>query len=250
MLDEKLRVVILVQARMGSTRLPGKVLKEVLEKPLLQYLIERLKRVELADEVVIATTTNDLDQEIVEFCQMEQIPLFRGSEEDVLARFYQAAKAFNAEVVVRVTSDCPLIDPKLIGEVIQSYLDNYKTFDYVSNSHMRSFPIGMDTEVFSFKALEEAYNESSLPEEREHVTPFIYRRPGRYKTKLLVHEPNLSFLRLTVDTSEDFELIKKLIEEIYPKKSEFSMDDLVRELTENHPEWQQINSSIKQREIR
>jgi spore coat polysaccharide biosynthesis protein SpsF len=250
MTEKKLRVVILVQARMGSTRLPGKVLKEVWDKPLLQYLTERLKRVELADEVIIATTTNPKDQEIVEFCHMEQIPLFRGSEEDVLDRFYLAAKAFKADVVVRITADCPLVDPKLIDEVIQSYLDNYPTFDYISNSHVRSFPIGMDTEVFSFKSLEEAYNESSLPEEREHVTPFIYRRPNRYKTKLLVHEPNLAHLRLTVDTPEDFELVSKLIERLYPKKPEFTMDDLVRTLTEDHPEWVQINAGVKQRELR
>jgi len=246
----KLRVVILIQARMGSTRLPGKVLKEVMDKPLLQYLIERLRKVEMADEIVIATTTNKEDQEIVDFCHMEQIPLFRGKDEDVLDRIYLAAKAFKADVVVRITSDCPLIDPKLIDDVIKCYLDHFPKLDYVSNSHTRSFPVGMDTEVFSFKVLEEAFNESSLPEEREHVTPFIYRRPNRYKLKVIAHEPNLSHLRLTVDTEEDYVLITKLLEEHYKKNPEFSMDDLVKTLLVDHPEWVKINEAVKQREIR
>lgn len=248
--EKNLRVVIFVQARMGSTRLPGKVLKEVMEKPLLHYLVERLKRVELADEVVIATTTNEEDEEIVEFCHFEQIPLFRGQSEDVLERFYLAAKAFQADVIVRITADCPLIDPKLIDQVIKEYLDTYPKYDYISNSRFRSFPIGMDAEVFSFKSLEEAYLESTLPEEKEHVTPFIYRRPSRYSTKIISHEPNLSFLRLTVDTQEDFDLISKLIEEHYPKNPQFSMQDLLQTLLIDHPDWQNINAHIKQRELR
>ena len=249
MTENKLRVVILIQARMGSTRLPGKVLKEVMEKPLLQYLTERLKRVELSDEIVIATTTNLEDQDIVDFCHLEQIPLFRGKSEDVLDRFYLAAKTFKADVVVRITADCPLVDPKLIDDVIKCYLDNYPKYDYVSNSHTHSFPIGMDTEVFSFKALEDAFNESLLAEEREHVTPFIYRRPNRYKLKLISHEPNLSNLRLTVDTSQDFDLISKLLEEIYPENPEFSLDDLLKALAD-HPEWVKINANVQHRHLR
>lgn len=246
---KKLRVVILVQARMGSTRLPGKVLNEVMDKSLLDYLIERLNRVTLADEIVIATTTDLIDEKIVDFCLFEKIPLFRGKNEDVLDRYYSAAKAFKADVVVRITADCPLIDPKIIDQVIKIYLDNYPKFDYVSNSHMRSFPIGMDVEVFSFKALEEAFNDASLPEEREHVTPFIYRRPTRYQKYLLTHTPNLSHFRLTVDTVEDFQLIKTLLEEIYPKNPEFSMDDVIKTLSVDHPDWIKINSSVKQKEL-
>ncbi len=250
MIEKKLRVVVLIQARMGSTRLPGKVLKEVMEKQLLQYLIERLRRVELADEIVIATTTNSEDQQIVDFCHVEQIPLFRGSSEDVLERFYLAAKTFKADVVVRITADCPLIDPKLVDQVIKYYLDNYPKYDYVSNSHVRSFPVGMDAEVFSFKVLEEAFQESRLPEEHEHVTPFIYRRPNRYHSGLITHEPNLSHFRLTVDTQEDLDLISLILKELYPKKPEFNMNDVVRVLRVDHPEWVMINANIKQRELR
>lgn len=250
MIEKKLRVVVLVQARMGSTRLPGKVLKEVMERQLLQYLIERLRALELVDEIVIATTTNSEDQQIVDFCHIEQMPLFRGSSENVLERFYLAAKTFKADVVVRITADCPLIDPKLVDQVIKYYLENYPKYDYVSNSHVRSFPIGMDTEVFSFKVLEEAFQESSLPEELEHVTPFIYRRPNRYHSGLITHEPNLSHFRLTVDTEEDFDLISRLLKNLYPKNRKFSMDDIIRVLTVEHPEWVAINSNVKQRELR
>ncbi len=247
--EKKLRVVILVQARMGSTRLPGKVLKEVMDKPLLHYLIERLERVEFKDEIVITTTVNVEDEKIVDFCRFEKIPLFRGQSEDVLDRFFYAAQTFKADVVVRITADCPFCDPLIIDQVIKTYLDNYPKYDYVSNSHMRSYPIGMDVEVFSFKALEEAFHEATLPEEREHVTPFIYRRPTRYHKKLISHEPDLSNFRLTVDTIEDFELIKKILEDIYPKKPHFTMDDIIHILQFEHPEWVMINAAVKQREL-
>ena len=250
-MDEiKLRVVILVQARMGSSRLRGKVLKEVMDKPLLHYLIERLQRVELKEEIVITTTVNVEDEKIVDFCRFEKIPIFRGQSEDVLDRFYYAAQTFKADVIVRITADCPLSDPLIIDQVIKTYLDNYPKYDYVSNSHMgRSYPVGMDVEVFSFKALEEAFHEATLPEEREHVTPFIYRRPTRYHKKLISHQPDLSNFRLTVDTIEDFELINKLLEDIYPKKPNFTMDDIIHILQFDHPEWVKINCAVKQREL-
>lgn len=234
---------------MGSTRLPGKVLREVMDKPLLQYLIERLKRVALADEIVIATTTNSEDQDIVEFCKAEQVPLFRGKSEDVLDRFYMAAKAFKADVIVRITADCPLMDPKLVDQVIEYYLKSYPKYDYVSNSHARSFPIGMDVEVFSFKALEEAFTESTLLEEKEHVTPFIYRRPNRYQKDLITSGKDLSSLRLTVDTLDDFKLIQLLLEKLYPKNPEFSLEDILN-LLKGYPEWIKINSHVPHNHLR
>ncbi|NEO63206.1 MAG: NTP transferase domain-containing protein, partial [Moorea sp. SIO4G2] len=163
-----MKLVIIVQARMTSTRLPGKVLKQVLGKPLLDYQIERLRRVKLADEIVIATTINQTDEPIVELCNSISIPYFRGSEEDVLARYYGAAVEHQADVVVRVTSDCPLIDPQVIDQVIQFYLDHQGEYDYVSNSLQRTYPRGMDTEVFSFAALDEAFHEASAQPDREH----------------------------------------------------------------------------------
>ena len=171
-----MRVVIIVQARMTSTRLPGKVLKTVLGKPLLEYQIERLRRVKLADEIVIATTTNNADQPIIDLCDRLSIPYYRGSEDDVLARYHSAAIFHQADTVVRVTSDCPVIDPQVIDRVIYTYIDEHPKYDYVSNCLERTYPRGMDTEIFSFNALEQAFQQAITQPDREHVTPFIYQQ--------------------------------------------------------------------------
>lgn len=241
-----MKTVIIVQARMTSTRLPGKVLKLVLGKPLLEYQIERLKRVKLAHGVVIATTTNDTDQPILELCDCLFIPYIRGSEEDVLARYYEAAIAHQADVIVRVTSDCPLIDPVIIDRVIRSYLEGAGALDYVSNVLQRTYPRGMDTEVFSFQALQEAYQESTAQPDREHVTPFINRRPERYCLSHVCDGVNNSQHRWTVDTPEDFELIRRILEAIYPVNPYFSMQDCLK-LVDQHPELSQLNAHIEQK---
>ncbi|HIK32263.1 MAG TPA: glycosyltransferase family protein [Oscillatoriales cyanobacterium M4454_W2019_049] len=240
-----MKIVIIVQARMTSTRLPGKVLKQVLGKPLLEYQIERLHRVQLADEIVIATTTKATDDPIVELCDRLSIPYFRGSEEDVLARYHGAAKAHQADVIVRVTSDCPLIDPQAIDRVIQSYIDD--RYDYVSNCIERTYPRGMDTEVFSFKALNEAFLEATAKPDREHVTPFIHRQPDRYKLGSVLYNQNCSQHRWTVDTPEDFALIQKILESLYPQNPEFSLEDCL-ELFDRYPEWSKINAHIEQKQ--
>jgi spore coat polysaccharide biosynthesis protein SpsF len=220
-----MKTAIIVQARMTSTRLPGKVLKPVLGKPLLEYQIERLQRVKLANEIVIATTTNETDEPIVELCNRLAVAYFRGSEEDVLGRYYQAATEHKADLVVRVTSDCPLIDPKVIDEVINLYLKNQSNYDYVSNSLERTYPRGMDTEVFSFSTLQQAFWEATAQPDREHVTPFIYRQPARYSLGHVIYSEDCSHHRWTVDTAEDFELIQKIIEAIYPIKPNFTLED-------------------------
>lgn len=240
------KVVALVQARMGSTRLPGKVLKEVMGRPLLSYLVERLRRVPQIDEIVIATTTNPEDQAIVTLCQKEKISCFRGSAEDVLDRLYRAAKQFEADIVIRITADCPLIDPVCIQQALALYLDEKP--DYVSNAHVRSFPIGMDVEVFSFSSLQEAHQEAKKPEEREHVTPFIYRHPERYCSKVITHTPDLSHLRLTVDTAEDLALITKLLELLYPIKHNFTLQDILSAL-KSHPDWLQLNAHVPHKHL-
>lgn len=244
----KLRTVIIVQARMGSTRLPGKILKKVLEKPLLAYQIERLHRVTLADEIVIATTTNALDQKVVDFCQLEQIPFFRGSEDDVLSRYYEAAKHFDANVVVRVSGDCPLIDPQIVDKVIGFYVQHYPTYHYVSNTLERTYPRGLDVEVFSLSALEQAAKASTRPEEREHVTPYIYRHPELFALANVTHRSNESHHRWTVDTRDDFQLIAEILKTFYPKNPNFTMDDIL-ELLKNHPDWMHINAHIRQKTI-
>jgi len=150
-----MKVTAIIQARMTSTRLPGKVLKKVLNKSLLEYQLERVARSELIDEIIVATTLNESDDPIVGLCKQLGVSIFRGSEGDVLSRYYEAARQYNSDVVVRLTSDCPLIDPKIIDRVIQMYLT--KKFDYVSNTQLKTFPRGMDTEVFSFEILQTAY---------------------------------------------------------------------------------------------
>lgn len=236
--------MIIVQARMGATRLPGKPLKVVRGKTLLAYLIERLKRVKKADGIVIATTVQPEDLKIVEAAKEARVPYFCGSEEDVLDRYYQTAKREGAEVVVRVTGDCPLIDPAVIDEVIQFFLQG--SFDYASNTLERTFPRGMDVEVFSFAALERAAKEAKAPEEREHVTPYLYRHPEIFSLGNLARADDQSRHRLTVDTQEDLILVSLLIEHLYPK--EFTLNDLLRALQEN-PEWEKINSHIEQKPL-
>ena len=217
-----MKTVIIDQARMTSTRLPGKVMKEVLGKPLLEYQIERLKRANEADQLVIATTTNDTDQPIVELCKRLGVAYYSGSEEDVLSRYYEAATEFGADVVVRVTSDCPLIDPAVVDKVIKHYKDNWDKYDYVSNTLTRTYPRGLDTEVFSYKVLQEAFFNAKEQSEREHVTPYICWHPERYRLGNVFHHENQSQHRWTVDTPEDFELIKLILQELYPVSNKFT----------------------------
>lgn len=241
-----MKTVIIVQARMTSTRLPGKILKQVLGKPLIEYQIERLQRVKLVDEIVIATTTNQTDEPIVELCNRLSVPYFRGSEQDVLERYYQATTAHQADVVVRVTSDCPLIDPEVIDKVIDYYLQNQSHYDYVSNSLQRTYPRGMDTEVFSGSVLQQAFWEATAQPDREHVTPFIYRQPDRYRLGHVTYSKDCSHHRWTVDTPEDFDLIQKMLKAIYEKKPNFTLEDCLGLLRE-YPDWYFINNKIEQK---
>jgi spore coat polysaccharide biosynthesis protein SpsF len=243
-----MKTVIIVQARMTSTRLPGKVLYEVMDKPLLEYQIERLGQVRLADELVIATTTNVTDQPIIELCKRLGVAYYRGSEEDVLSRYYEAATQSGADVVVRVTSDCPLIDPGVMDEVISLYINNRDKYDYVSNTLERTYPRGLDTEVFSKTALEKAYREAKEQPEKEHVTLFMYRRPEQFRLANSSGAVDYGHHRWTVDTPEDFELIKLILQELNPVNNRFTWLDVL-DLLNKHPEWVQINASVKQKEL-
>lgn len=242
-----MRTVIIVQARMGSTRFPGKILKEVLGRPLLEYEIERLRRVRNADEIVIATTTNNEDQPIVDLCNRLSCSFFRGSENDVLSRFYHAAEEFKADCVVRVNSDCPLIDPAIVENVIAHYLENRNVFDYVANILEPGYPIGMHTEVFSANALKIAYQEAKDQVEREHVTPYIYRNKNRFGLGSIKYHVDLSRYRWTIDYVEDYKLIKKIIIELYPVKINFDMLDILK-VFEANPDWFEINSRYKKKQ--
>lgn len=244
-----MRVEIFVQARMRSTRLPGKVMLTVLDKPLLGYLIERLQEVQNADAIVILTTTHPADDVIVEYCEKNRIPCYRGPEEDVLTRYFQVAKKRNPDAIVRITADCPLMDPTILEKMIQFYRDHADSYDYISNSLERTYPRGLDIEVFSAAALDTAFQEAKQPFEREHVTPYIYRHPERFRLCNLPYSgPSLAEHRWTVDTHEDFALIRLIIEHLWPQNTHFRLADVLH-LLERHPDWTLINAHIQQKPL-
>jgi len=229
---------------MTSTRLPGKVLLPLGGEPMLARLVERLRRVRHADQIVIATTLNTNDDAIAALCDRLGVRCYRGSEHDVLSRYAEAAQAHAASVVVRITSDCPLIDPALIDQVIARH--RVGDADYVSNMLPPTWPFGMAIEVFSARALEEAHAEASQPAEREHVTPFLYGHPERYRVRNVASPIDLSEQRWTVDTPEDYDLVQRLFDAVYPKETEFNLADLL-DVMQAHPEWLAINQHIRQK---
>lgn len=244
-----MRVVIIVQARMGSTRLPGKVLKPLAGAPMLQRQLERLQRCRHVDKIVVATTESPKDDAIVQLAeQMDGIGIFRGPEDDVLARFLGAARAHDADVVVRVTADCPLIDPEVIDAAIELYAARQPKVSYVSNGFIRTYPRGLDVEVFPFCALKEAEAETASASDREHVTPFIWRQPDRYPRADLVDSDDNSALRWTVDTPEDLRLVTEVYERLYPTDPEFGYRDVLN-LMAAEPQLAQINAHIEQKPV-
>ncbi len=240
-----MKTVIVVQARMTSTRLPGKVLLPLGGEPMLTRLVQRLRRVRLADAIVIATTTNASDDAIVALCERLGVAHHRGSEHDVLSRYAEAAALQQADTVVRVTSDCPLIDPALIDQVIEDFAQG--GCDYVSNMMPPTWPYGMAVEVFSVQALQEAHAQASQDSEREHVTPFIYWNAQRYRLRNVACSQNLSHYRWTVDMPEDYELVSLLFEALYQTHPQFRLEDLLAEMN-RHPEWMRINQHIQQKQ--
>lgn len=243
----KTKVYAIVQARMGSTRLPGKVMKEIVGKPMLELMIERLKRSEELNGIIIATTVKESEQPIVDLVgSLEDILLFRGSEDDVLARYHGAAVFYDVETVIRLTSDCPLIDPVVLDRIVDVYHEKAGTIDYASNIRERTYPRGLDVEVFSFAALDRAFKEATLQPYREHVTEYILQRPEDFRMYDVVDKSNNSFLRWTVDTQEDFELITKIYESLYMSQPDFKYHDILM-LLEKHPEWNLINAHIEQK---
>jgi len=246
--NHKQKCVVIIQARMGATRLPGKPMKKVLERELLSYQIERIRRAKRVDEIVVATTTEPADDVIVSLCKKEHIPFYRGSEEDVLDRYYQAAKQYHADIVVRITGDCPLADPEIIDHTINYYLELKPPCDYVSNTLQLTFPRGLDVEVFSFKQLEHIHSIAHEPREREHVTPYFYLHPEKFVLGCYKNTTDLSKHRWTVDQIEDFELISRIINDLYPRKPNFLMQDVL-DLLARHPDWVAINAHVIQKKL-
>lgn len=219
-------IAIIIQARLAAKRLPGKVLKKINGKPLLEILISRLRYCKTVKNIIIATTENPKDKKIVALAKKLKIPVFWGSENDVLDRYYRAASKFKAKDIVRITGDCPLIDPAIIDKVVSVYKKNKKDIDYVSNVHPPTFPDGMDVEVFSFEALRKSWKKATLRSEREHVTSYIVNHPKIFRTKNVSYKKNFSNLRLTIDNKEDLILAKNLFN-ILKNNKRFGLEDIL-----------------------
>lgn len=239
------RVVAIIQARMGSTRLPGKILKPLAGQPVLARVVDRVRRSRRIGEVVVATTTLPADDAIADLCRSRGWACERGSEEDLLDRYYRAAVAHHADVIVRITSDCPVIDPGVTDSVIDAFLAS--PCDYASNTlEPRTFPRGLDTEVMSFAALERAWREDRDPAWREHVTPYLYRYPDRFRLRRVANDRDLSFHRWTLDTPEDYELLRRIYDAL--GSDAFSWTDVLR-LFDEHPDWIEINRNVVQKRV-
>jgi glutamate-1-semialdehyde 2,1-aminomutase/spore coat polysaccharide biosynthesis protein SpsF len=240
-MKKKMKIVAIIQARMGSTRLPGKVLMEICGKPLLWHVVNRVSYSKYISQIVIATSTNPKDDEIEKFAKKYKLKVFRGSENDCLDRYYKAAKKYKADVIVRITADCPLICPEIIDRVIAEFKKNNS--DYVSNSIIRTFPDGVDVEVFSFKTLKKAWEEAKDALEREHVTVYI-RNSGKFKIKNLVNDKPVEpqEYKWSVDRIEDLEFVREVYKHLYKDNKIFSYDDIMS-LLNRYPEIKNINSN-------
>lgn len=241
--------VCIIQARMGSTRLPGKILKDILGKPMLWHVVERCRASKRLHNVVVATTVNSEDDAVKKFCSEHSIPCFRGSADDVLERYYRAAGTFGADTIVRVTGDCPLIDPHVIDACVEAF--GKGTYDYISNINPgpRTFPRGLDTEVFSFAALARAHRNAHEAHEREHVTPYMWEnKEGTYRIgpTVTADDDYAANYRLTVDYPEDFMLVSTLYEFFDKNGKEVHIPEIIKFLNA-HPEISNLNATHEQK---
>lgn len=218
-------IVGVVQARCSSTRLPGKVLEPIVGRPMLARQIERLRRCREVNELRVATSREPSDDALAALCQNLGVPCHRGALEDVLDRFYHAAKPGSPDHVVRLTGDCPLTDPALVDAVIAEH--RRAGNDYTSNALRRTYPDGLDAEVMTWACLESAWREAELRSDREHVTPFIYRQPERFKLGSVEGERDLSEMRWTVDWPADLAFVRSVYERLYPTRPDFGMADVL-----------------------
>lgn len=236
---------IITQVRMTSTRLPGKIIKKINHKSLLQYHIERLQQADL--DIAIATTSNASDDGICEFAETQNIKYHRGSEMNVLSRFHETAIKYKFDIIVRVTSDCPLIDARLIRNSVEKYLGFNNPYLYLSNVVERTFARGFDFEVFSFELLDKAFQNAVTESDLEHVTPYIWKNHSGMVTLYNIKQAeNNSNFRITVDTQEDFEVIKVLIEKYNADKLSYRE---IEKILNQHSEIVAINAHIEQKKV-
>jgi len=234
-------IAAIVQARMGSSRLPGKTLADIGGRPMLGRLVDRARLIPGVEQVIIATTDRPADKAILRFAEAEGLPASAGSEQDVLDRIYRAATRFGVSVIVRVTPDCPMLDPEVSGRVLAEFRRLEGRADYVSNVHPPTFPDGLDTEVFSRVALEVAWRETRLPSDREHVTTYIWRQPERFRLANIAHAEDFSSQRWTVDTAADLAFARAVYDAIGGAGRMFGMADVLKLLAAN-PSLRDLNA--------
>lgn len=239
-------ITAIIQARTGSTRLPNKVLLDIAGKPLLEHVLDRVQASQLIDRIIIATTTSERDRVILEMAQRWGIASYTGSEADVLDRFYQAAKIYEAKTIVRITADDPFKDPEVIDRVLDYYLKYENSVDYVSNTITPTYPEGLDVEVFSFHALETAWRQARRASDRQHVTPYIWNQPQLFRLANITHNEDLSNLRWTLDTEADLEFTRKVYARLYHGQV-FLMADILT-LLRAEPELSLINQGTLRNE--
>ena len=238
------KVSVLIQARTGSSRLPGKVLEKIENEPMIWHVINRVKQIKSVDQIILITTEEKEDQYLLKIADNEGIIGFTGSTNDVLDRHFQCALNFDADPIIRITSDCPLIDPFLVENILQFYLTN--NFDYVSNIVIPTYPDGLDTEIFSFQTLEKLAHHVKLYSEREHVTTAIAKNPQLFTFYNYKNQENLSSYRWTVDRLEDLQFVREIYSRMAPR-TVFSMDDVLK-LISNEPDLLEINRGIDRNE--
>jgi len=236
------KVSAIVQARMGSTRLPGKVLRDLAGRPLVEWICERVGQAQLVDEVVLATTQEAEDDQLADWAKSAGLHVFRGSSDDVLDRYYNAAKQVAADVIVRITADDPFKDPIIIDQVIHAYLKAGVDFAY--NNFPPTFPEGLDVEVFAFQALQKSTLYALSADDREHVTQYLYRNPNKFSQLNIPYTKNISWLRWTIDTEDDFEMASAVYKHFQNQTDTFLMNDILEFLRSN-PEVVQINQDVK-----
>jgi len=240
MVNSKIKVVAAVQARMSSTRLPGKVMKEILGRPIIWHIVNRLKQAKLVNQVIIATTNTSEDRVIADFAKDNEIDCYAGSEDDIVDRLYQAARQAKADALVRITADCPLVDPAIVDRITKLFLDGRGKYDFVSNTRPPTYPDGLDTEVFSFIALEKIWQEVTNKFKREWIVTNFWEHPETYHLGNITNDKDLSALRWTVDYPDDFEFVREIYERLFKPDKVFLMQDIL-DLLKKNPELLKIN---------
>jgi spore coat polysaccharide biosynthesis protein SpsF len=233
-----MKIIVIIQARMRSSRLPGKSMIEIDGRPILQYVLERVKKSKFIQQIYLATTKNAADDVLEQWANKNGITCFRGSETDVLDSFYQVASKVKPDSIVRITGDCPLADYNIIDKVIEGYLR--QNCDYASNVHPPTYPDGLDVEIFSCDAIIKAWQNAKLNSERQHVTPYIWKNPQIFKTCNIACQEDFSNLRLTLDTAEDLKLLSLVIGACNQRKKYCDLEAIL-EIIKEHPEWAEIN---------